>query len=44
MEAKTFTVPAINCGHWIRRVQDEISAVQGVRSVVADRETQQVTV
>lgn len=44
MESKTFVVPAINCGHCVRRVQDEISGVQGVRSVSADRETQQVTV
>jgi copper chaperone len=44
MPSKTFTVPAIHCGHCTRTIENELSELEGVRSVKADQETRVVTV
>ena len=44
MPSKTFTVPAIHCGHCTRTIENELSELEGVRSVTADQETRVVTV
>ena len=44
MEAKTYTVPGIHCGHCERAVKEEVGAVAGVESVDVDLETKLVTV
>ncbi len=44
MESKTFIVPNISCGHCVHTIQNEVSELQGVKSVKADEKTKQVTV
>ena len=44
MEAKTYTVPGIHCGHCERAVKEEVGAVEGVESVDVDLETKLVSV
>jgi len=44
MPSKTFTVPAIHCGHCTRTIENELSELEGVRAVTADQETRVVTV
>jgi copper chaperone len=44
MEAKTYTVPGIHCGHCERAVKEEVGAVDGVESVDVDLETKVVSV
>jgi len=40
----TYTVPGASCGHCKAAITDEISKVDGVRSVDVDLETKAVTV
>ena len=44
MQAKTFKVPNISCGHCVNAIQNEVSELDGVSSVVASEETKMVTV
>ena len=44
MSSKTFQVPNISCGHCVRTVQNEVSELDGVTSIVASEETKMVTV
>ncbi|MBX3083356.1 MAG: heavy-metal-associated domain-containing protein [Anaerolineae bacterium] len=44
MEAKTFVVPNISCGHCVHTIENEVSDINGVKTVKADQETKQVTV
>lgn len=44
MDSKTFTVPAISCGHCVMTVENEVSDLEGVISVKADQDSKQVVV
>lgn len=44
MEKKVFTVPDIGCDGCVRTVQNEVGEVAGVKSVVAELDSKQVTV
>jgi copper chaperone CopZ len=44
MTNKTVRVPNISCGHCVMTIEREVGRVEGVRSVKADRATQEVTV
>lgn len=44
MDALTYNVPAMHCGHCERAVKEEVSAVAGVASVDVDLGTKLVTV
>ena len=44
MQTKTFKVPGISCGHCVNAIQNEVSDLDGVSSVVASQETKMVTV
>lgn len=44
MTTKTFTVPAISCGHCTRTIESELRDLAGVTSVQAVKDTKQVTV
>ncbi len=44
MDSKTFTVPAISCGHCVMTVEREVGELEGVVSVKADENTKQVVV
>ena len=44
MESKTFRVPNIGCNGCVRTIQNEVSQVQGVKTVKADLPTKMVTV
>jgi copper chaperone len=44
METVTYFIPNISCGHCVHTIQSEVSELQGVQSVVADRETRQATI
>lgn len=44
METKTFTVPAIHCGHCTHTIEMELSELEGVTAVHADEASKQVTV
>jgi copper chaperone CopZ len=44
IEAITYTVPGMHCGHCERAVRQELAAVAGVESVEVDLETKLVTV
>ncbi|MCW2900765.1 MAG: Heavy metal transport/detoxification protein [Streptosporangiaceae bacterium] len=39
-----YSVPAVSCGHCVSAISDEVGKVPGVRDVVVDIETKQVTV
>ena len=43
-ETRTYSVPAMHCGHCERAVAEEVSAVAGVSAVDVDLETKLVTV
>ncbi|MEQ8671962.1 MAG: heavy-metal-associated domain-containing protein [Aggregatilineales bacterium] len=42
MESKTFSVPNIGCDGCVRTVQNEVSEVSGVKTVVANLDKQVV--
>ena len=44
MQTKTFKVPNISCGHCVHAIQNEVSELAGVKSVVASEATKMVTV
>lgn len=44
MQTKTFKVPNISCGHCVHTIQNEVSELEGVKSVVAVENSQTVTV
>lgn len=44
METKTFSAPAIHCGHCTMTIQREVGELEGVTAVKADPHTKQVTV
>lgn len=44
MQTKTFKVPNISCGHCVHTIQNEVSDLAGVKSVVASEATKMVTV
>ena len=44
METKTFTVPAIHCGHCTHTIEMELGELAGVTSVRADEASKRVTV
>jgi copper chaperone len=44
MNSVTYTVPAINCGHCVHTIKNELSSLAGVDRVDAAADTKQVTV
>jgi len=44
MQTKTFKVPGISCGHCVHTIQNEVGELEGIKNVVANQETQTVTV
>lgn len=44
MSSKTFTVPAIHCGHCTHTIEMELGELPGVTLVKAEQENRQVTV
>lgn len=44
MQSKTFEVPNISCGHCVMTIKNEVSELQGVSKVDADKDTRIVTV
>lgn len=44
METKELKVPNISCGHCVMTIKNELSEIQGVRSVEGDENTRQVSV
>ena len=44
MSTKTFTIPAISCGHCVHTVEREVSEISGVTRVSADEQTKQVII
>ena len=44
METKALKVPNISCGHCVMTIKNELSEIQGVKSVQGDENTKQVTV
>lgn len=39
-----YNVPGISCGHCVHTIQMELAEIEGVRTVVADRESRSVEV
>lgn len=44
MTTITLKAPAIHCGHCVRTIQNEVSEIAGVKSVVATQDTKLVTI
>ncbi len=44
METKELKIPNISCGHCVMTIKNELSEIQGVRSVEGDENTRQVRV
>ncbi len=44
MQTKTFEVPSISCGHCVMAIENEVSELDGVTSIKADKDTRQVVV
>jgi copper chaperone len=44
METSTWTVTGMTCGHCVKAVTEEVSAIEGVESVEVDLDTGLVTV
>jgi len=44
MEKKTFTVPNISCGHCVMSIKNELSELEGVKSVAGNPETKSIDV
>lgn len=44
MSTKTVNVPNISCGHCTMTIEREVGELGGVRSVVADQESKNVTI
>jgi copper chaperone len=43
-ETKTYTVPAIHCGHCAAAIKEEVAGVAGVSAVYVDLDAKVVTV
>ena len=43
-ETRTYTVPAIHCGHCAAAIKDEVSGVAGVAAVDVDLDAKVVTI
>jgi copper chaperone CopZ len=44
MTTKTYSVPAISCGHCVMTIERELKYVDGLKSVQADQESKAVRV
>lgn len=44
MQTKTFKVPNISCGHCVNTIQNEVSELEGVKSITAVEASKMVTV
>jgi copper chaperone CopZ len=44
MTTVTYSIPNISCGHCVHTIQNELSDLEGVRSVSASQETKQATI
>ena len=44
MQSETFTIPNISCGHCVASIKNELSEVDGVKTVEGSPEDKQVTV
>lgn len=44
MEKKTFTIPAISCGHCVMSIKNELSELAGVKKVEGDPHSKSITV
>ncbi len=44
MTVKTYTVPAISCGHCVATIERELKYVDGLQSVKANQDTKAVMV
>ena len=44
MEKKTFSVPNISCGHCVMAIKNELSELEGVKSVDGNPETKSIDV
>ena len=42
--ARTYTVPAIHCGHCVSAIKEEVSSVEGVEAVDVDLDAKVVTI
>jgi copper chaperone len=43
-DTKTYTVPAIHCGHCAASIKEEVSGVEGVEAVDVDLDAKLVTI
>ncbi len=44
MAKETFTIPNISCGHCVNAIKNELSEMEGVKSVVGSPEAKSVDV
>ena len=44
MEKKTFSIPNISCGHCVMSIKNELSALEGVKSVEGNPEAKNIDV
>ena len=44
MESKTFSIPNISCGHCVNSIKNELSELEGVKTVEGNPEDKQVAV
>ena len=44
METTTFSIPKISCGHCVMSIKNELSEIEGVKSVEGDPQNKSVTV
>jgi copper ion binding protein len=44
MEKKTFSIPNISCGHCVMSIKNELSELEGVKSVEGNPETKSIAV
>ncbi len=44
MAQKTYTVPNISCGHCVMSIKNELSEMEGVKSVEGDPDAKKITV
>ena len=44
MEKKTFSIPNISCGHCVMAIKNELSELEGIRSVEGDPEAKSIDV
>ena len=44
MTTKTYIIPNISCGHCVNTIQNELSDLEGVQTIIANQESKQATV